>query len=131
MKNVRSDTEELDFLAKEIERETAHWFFMREHGGSDPFWPDGGNMNLTRNHILYAKVRIREICEKTGLPYPKQYAMETPPEVSNDYVARKEDIRLHAKFSLVQYQNDADYRYLKDKRDLLSDVVGAVCNKVC
>lgn len=117
----RTDKEEISALAEEIIQEMVHWTKLKEYGGSDPLWPDGCNMNLTRNHILGAKNQIREICERTGLPYPEQYAMETPPEVPNDYMARKEEIRFHAKTSLVFYQNDIDYRYLRKQKDNLSD----------
>ena len=45
----------LENYRKDIQRELAHWHFLRDHGGQDPFWPDGVNMNLTRNHIIYAR----------------------------------------------------------------------------
>ena len=39
----------------ELIREYEHWEYMKEYGGSDPFYDDAGNMNLTRNHIILAK----------------------------------------------------------------------------
>lgn len=54
----------LECYRKDIQRELAHWHFLRDHGGQDPFWPDGVNMNLTRNHIIYARRQIVEICEE-------------------------------------------------------------------
>ena len=35
-----------------IRREIEHWKDINQNGCSDPFWPDGCNMNLTRNHII-------------------------------------------------------------------------------
>lgn len=29
------------------------WNQIAQHGCSDPFWPDGVNLNLIRNHIIY------------------------------------------------------------------------------
>ena len=29
------------------------WNQIAQHGCSDPGWPDGVNMNLVRNHIIY------------------------------------------------------------------------------
>ena len=29
------------------------WDKIAQNGCSDPFWPDGVNMNLVRNHIIY------------------------------------------------------------------------------
>lgn len=42
----------------------ARWAFINEYGCQNPLWPDGVNMNLTRNHILYARRQIVEICEE-------------------------------------------------------------------
>ena len=42
------------------------WKHINEEGCSDPFWPDGMNMNLTRNHILSYRNEIAEICEECG-----------------------------------------------------------------
>lgn len=39
------------------------WKFLDTHGGSDPFWSDGCNMNLVRNHILYYRRQLELLCE--------------------------------------------------------------------
>lgn len=46
----------LDKLAKAYDQ----WENLQKQGGSDPFYPDGVNLNLVRNHILYYKQRIEE-----------------------------------------------------------------------
>ena len=33
----------------------------QEHGGSDPNYDDGVNMNLTRNHIIYYKNELEDL----------------------------------------------------------------------
>ena len=38
--------------------------YINENSCNDPFWPDGCNMNLTRNHIISYK-NIAELCEKS------------------------------------------------------------------
>lgn len=70
-----------------IVKEIGSWNHINEHGCNDPFWPDGCNMNLNRNHILYSKERIREICKETGAELPDEYYLPTPPKVDNDYMA--------------------------------------------
>lgn len=40
-------------LQAEIDHEFAVWNNIAQNGCSDPCWPDGVNMNLTRNHIIY------------------------------------------------------------------------------
>lgn len=45
------------------------------HGCSDPFWPDGLNLNLTRNHILAAVKELDSFGEDTTQIYiPPQVA---------------------------------------------------------
>lgn len=56
-------------VEEQIKAETARlvhsfgeWEHMRTKGCSDPFWPDGTNMNLVRNHIINGKRRLEELC---------------------------------------------------------------------
>ena len=42
---------------KELER----WNAIRKNGSNDPFWPDGVNLNLVRNHIIYANRHLKEL----------------------------------------------------------------------
>lgn len=46
---------------KNIDEETARWKHILKYGASDPFWPDGTNMNLIRNHIIYYLSLIAEL----------------------------------------------------------------------
>ena len=77
----------LECYRKDIQRELAHWHFLRDHGGQDPFWPDGVNMNLTRNHIIYARRQIVEICEENDWALPAEYFLPLPPEMPDGYMA--------------------------------------------
>ena len=45
---------ETDYTAA-LENEYAQWDELFTKGGSDPFWTDGSNLNLVRNHIIYYK----------------------------------------------------------------------------
>ena len=51
----------LEELVRELERDYARWEQVYMAGSKDPFWPDGVNANLCRNHILCGKRRIREL----------------------------------------------------------------------
>lgn len=55
-------------LAGELAESFAQWENLKEHGGSDPFYADGTNMNLVRNHIMYYKNRM---VEEYGADYEK------------------------------------------------------------
>lgn len=77
----------VDACAKNILREIAVWKNIQENGCNDPFWTDGCNMNLTRNHVLSYKQQIRELCEENNISLPEEYYLPTPPEVENNYMA--------------------------------------------
>lgn len=59
-----------------VRRETEHWQDIFAHGCSDPAWPDGCNLNLTRNHIIATLCRLQDLGEDTSGEY-------VPPEVAN------------------------------------------------
>ena len=86
MKVILPD-EELKMQCKQLVREIEHWKTINEYGCNDPFWPDGTNMNLTRNHIIYHKMSIRQICGENCLSLPDEYYIPTPPEVPEEYMA--------------------------------------------
>lgn len=86
-KKAKSIDQKIENLCKDINQEVAAWQSIRDHGCNDPFWPDGCNLNLTRNHIIYDKCLIRELCEGSGASLPGEYYIPTPPEVDDNYMA--------------------------------------------
>lgn len=88
MKKKKTVSETMDHLCNEIKVEVRQWKYIKLHGCRDPFWPDGSNMNLTRNHILYYKAQIKELCKENNMEFPAEYYIPTPPEVDNNYMAR-------------------------------------------
>ena len=40
-------------IQAEVDQEFQRWNDIACKGCQDPFWPDGVNMNLVRNHIIY------------------------------------------------------------------------------
>lgn len=104
---------------EELEKAYAQWESLYLQGGSDPFYPDGVNLNLVRNHILYFKRQIEEtqpLYKNTEL-----FQRELPPQVEDGYMARAEEIRAHAKASLTSYHADPYYQYLLHHREELDD----------
>lgn len=95
---------------KGIRDSLSRWHYIFENGGSDPFWEDGVNLNLVRNHILYFKQRCEE--ELTPDEYPPEYYFKVPPEVDSGYMARKDEIRRNAVLALEKYKKDENYQYL-------------------
>ena len=112
----RSRSEE---LGAKIAEERKHWNYLYQHGGSDPTWEDGCNLNLTRNHIIYC----RRQCEEELQPgeYPSEYYDALPPEVDNKYMARADEIRQNARMSLAVYFANEDYQYILKNLHRLSD----------
>lgn len=61
------------------------WEYIRTKGCHDPFYPDGENMNLERQHILSYKMDLEKLCE--GRVLPDEYYIQTPEEVDPKYMA--------------------------------------------
>ena len=86
---MKKELNPIEEYAAQIVREIGHWNYILENGCNDPFWPDGANMNLIRNHIISYKREIAECCEATGAKLPLEYYLPTPPEVDENYMAVK------------------------------------------
>lgn len=71
----------------ELRRSFARYKEIIEHGTSDPFWPDGVNANLVRNHIIFYKGKLKEMNYRFGLPLPEEYSIPTPDVVDPNYMA--------------------------------------------
>lgn len=81
MARKRKTDEDLLLEHREAVREQiSYWKDLNENGSSDPAWPDGMNMNLVRNHFMYHKRKIVEVCERNGWPLPDEYYLPMPPE---------------------------------------------------
>ncbi len=80
--------QEKEEITRDLLREIKRWEYIKRHGCQDPFWPDGTNMNLVRNHIIHDKNRLIEICESLDISLPEEYYLPTPPKVDNDYMCK-------------------------------------------
>ena len=104
-KAIQEDYEEA------LKESFSSWENLYQYGGSDPFWSDGCNLNLVRNHIIYYKREIEETM--SAGQYPEIYHRETPPEVDRDYMARADEIRINAKATLESYKANPDYQFIR------------------
>ena len=85
--------EAIESLAKDALCEYERWLYIREHGCSDPFWPDGANMNLVRNHIIYDKQQIEDLIISEDLLFqPIPYVVPTPPKVAENFMASRANV---------------------------------------
>lgn len=96
--------QEIEQLRKDIVQEIEHWKNLRKYGCQDPFWPDGMNMNLTRNHVIYDKERLKELIPDGNLP--EEYYLPTPPKVDNIYLAPKGEYFDRRKKSIERMPGD-------------------------
>lgn len=103
-------------LEEELKERYEHWNYLKQHGGQDPFWEDGSNMNLVRNHIINIKRKMEEKDTQLEL-----FNKEIPPEVDNKYMARADEIRKNAKRALAEYKASKDYQYLLKAIGRLND----------
>ncbi|MDO4563341.1 MAG: hypothetical protein Q4C12_05855 [Clostridia bacterium] len=104
--------EEINYAA-ELKERFDRWDYLHENGGSDPFWSDGSNMNLVRNHIIYYKREIEENMNQEE--YPKIYYRDTPPKTDENYMAQPDKIRANAKSALEKFNNDSNLKFLIKK----------------
>ena len=71
----------------ELQKDIDRWEDIKQNGCNDPFWPDGVNLNLVRNHIIHDLRLLSDLEQK-----PVQISMfmlldgaETvPDDVMND-----------------------------------------------
>lgn len=75
--------EEANFIREQRKR----WLEILQSGCSDPFWADGVNMNLLRNHIIFAKRKLAELTAETGTQLPAEFFLETPPYIDENFFA--------------------------------------------
>lgn len=101
---------EAERLGNEIRNSFNQWKGIYENGESDPFWPDGANLELVRNHIIYYKKQCEELLEPGD--YPDEYFQQLPPEVPRNYMAHPDEIREAARKSLETYKTDSDYLFI-------------------
>lgn len=110
-RNMKKDnsTAELESLKNNISKAIEHWKDIRDNGCSDPFWSDGANMNLVRNHIAYYRRELRALCTEAGWDLPREAFVADLPEVSNNYFARPNSeraFRIRMKHRLDDSEND-------------------------
>lgn len=75
-------------LQASIRKSLKRWETLKKHGGTDPFWPDGMNLNLVRNHIINDRERLRERCKALRVrPCPRESRVKVPQAVSQYYMA--------------------------------------------
>lgn len=96
-------------IEEELKSSFEQWEYLYKYGGNDPFWADGYNLNLVRNHIIHFKTQLMGM--KT---LPEVFYKETPPEVDRNYMARSEEIRINAAKALRAYVSSEDFIYLLD-----------------
>lgn len=77
-------------LYAEIEAEFARWDYIYSYGCQDPFWADGTNLNLIRNHIIYWSRFLQD--KLTGIQislFPTDVVLKRPlpPKVPENYMA--------------------------------------------
>lgn len=94
-------------LAEIIRESREQWKRLWENGGSDPFWADGVNLNLVRNHIIYG----RRLCEEELQEgdYPEEYYSPLPEKVPPNYMVKGDEIRRKASELMRNIKENPDY----------------------
>lgn len=98
-----------------------HWEHLQEHGGSDPAYTDGSNMELVRKSIIYIKNQMIEEYGRDYEKYPEIFYRELPPKVNDNYMARAGEIKDGAAQALEYYISDPNFHYLLANKDMLTE----------
>ena len=91
-KYIPPERMEVRQIQAEIDREFQRWNDIACSGCQDPAWPDGVNMNLVRNHIIYwyrlldEKLRADIQTSLFDTPVPETPRRSVPPKVSEQYM---------------------------------------------
>jgi len=79
---------EMQAYAKKIRYSIERWKSHKENGCSDPGYPDGTNMNLLRNHVIYYKRKMDELHAKEKTALPLERYLPTMPYVDPNWFAK-------------------------------------------
>lgn len=102
-------------LAEVIRESHEQWKRLWKNGGNDPFWTDGVNLNLVRNHIIYGRRLCEEELQKGD--YPEEYYLPLPEEVSLNYMVKGDEIRRMAYERMQNIKKNSDYIRLFGKSE--------------
>lgn len=89
----------LQALIKKIRASYKYWHEIAEHGCSDPFWEDGCDLNLIRNHIIWLRGQIKEETKEEMKPIPREFYWALPPEVPNTFMVK------HGQYYQARFSN--------------------------
>lgn len=122
---MKKQKHETDYAAA-LEESYARWECLYEYGGSDPFYEDGVNLNLVRNHIIYYKQILEKENNLFGLP--DAYYRELPPKVDIRYMARPDEIRANAAIAMRRIDEDENLEFIrKQSRNLNEKQLKQLC----
>lgn len=85
-------------LEEHLTKDYATWKSIYEKGCSDPSFPDGVNLNLVRNHIIYGKIQCEKTLGDNLHLYPDPYFFPIPTELPNDFMAATRGLACLLKF---------------------------------
>ena len=69
-------------IIADIDERFQRWDEIYHHGCSDPFWPDGININLVRNHIIYHRKELDSLLANQEGAQISLFASEPSEELS-------------------------------------------------
>lgn len=117
----------LEELIRDCEKEYSLWEEIYSNGCRDPCWSDGCNLNLVRNHIISYRKQIESYCAENSVESPPILLRELPPKLSDDYMAKAEQIRERACTILTKIEQMPDYIGLRECQLGLSPQMRSQC----
>lgn len=75
-------------LQKSIKDSFKRWDHIHRKGTRDPFYEDGVNLDLVRNHIMHDQAKLSELCKEMKAPCPKEAKKRLPPQLRQTFCAK-------------------------------------------
>lgn len=107
-------------LTEEAIRSYDEWQFIYENGCSDPNWEDGVNLNLVRNHLIYYKRKISNLCKEHGFEKPQVLFRKLPSRVPTRYMAGAAGLKQKAADLLYEIESSQNYHRLLEWQEKIS-----------
>lgn len=104
----------LEELKANVLERIDRWIEVRDNGTNDSFWEDGSSLHLIRNHMIYYKSQIKEICDLFCISYPNEYELPLPPEVPYTWMSdlnterAKKMKEIYHRDNLIHYEVEYD-----------------------
>ena len=101
------------------------WNYGYQNGTTDPNYPDGIGLNTIRKTIISEKSRMEKLC--TWEEYTKEYFLEVPQLVNDNYIANEKELRKTLNTYADQLEKEPILKEIRDLAGSSKDAYRKMC----